>query len=174
MQKLTLMTFTVFALVAAGCEPPSKMTTAEERSRAAETANAPVRDDNDRMTTKDAITTPATPAARENPKVELENKRDMILNDLYAQYGGGKTAREMNKEVREGDDSGAMKSVKDGMANVTSGADRAAFDKRCNDVGKGEKQSTATDREKAFFARADIMKKCGEVAKINQQLDDID
>ena len=104
-------------------------------------------------------------------KANLEAERDRIINDLYAQYGGGSMAQSLGEEAAEQDDSDIIHDLKAGAADVAADTDRTVFARRCNNVGQGEEQSTATDREKAFFAQANVIEACREVARLNDEID---
>jgi len=127
--------------------PAAAATTPEARARAAETAD--------------------------QKKANLEAERDRIINNLYAEYGGGSMAQSLGKEASEEDDSDIVHDLKAGAADVMADTDRTVFARRCNNVGEGEEQSTATDREKAFFAQASVIEACREVARINDEIDAI-
>jgi hypothetical protein len=53
--------------------------------------------------------------------------------------------------------------------------DRAAFQQRCEGVGKGNiEQDTAKDREESFFMQADVIAKCRQVQALNEKIDAAD
>jgi hypothetical protein len=113
-------------------------------------------------------------AETKNEEADLKARREAILNDLYDMWGGSETSQQLEKERQEPTNSEIVDDMKGGAAATYEKVDRAVFNKRCHDVGEGEEQSTATDREKEFFAREDVMAKCKEIFEIDQRLDALD
>jgi hypothetical protein len=96
-----------------------------------------------------------------------EQRKD--LDALYARYGGGALAHELqgelNKpEVRAQTTPSGTELVKM-IGNAVGEFDRAAFEVQCESVGAGGRADALNDKANAFFASPDVIDACGEVAE---------
>lgn len=100
---------------------------------------------------------------------ELRREQRKDLDALYARYGGGTFAHELQGElntpnVRAQTTPSGNELVKM-IGNAVGEVDRAAFEVQCESVGAGGRAGALNDKANAFFANADVIDACGEVAE---------
>jgi hypothetical protein len=96
-----------------------------------------------------------------------EQRKD--LDALYARYGGGALAHELQGELNKSDvraptTPGGSELVKM-LGNAVGEVDRAAFEVQCVSVGTGGRAGALNDKANAFFAASDVVDACGDVAE---------
>ncbi|MFZ5480551.1 MAG: hypothetical protein ACOZNI_27560 [Myxococcota bacterium] len=84
---------------------------------------------------------------------DLCRARRETLDELYAAYGGADVAK----------GSGFV-------ANAIGGADRATFESKCEEIGRGGKPTILTEKAKEFFGREDTVKACQKVVDIETKV----
>lgn len=102
----------------------------------------------------------------------FSNRRDnrAVLDALYARYGGGAFAAELQKDITGQQvltataSSGTANELFKMMGNAVGEVDRVAFDLQCEAIGRGERPGALNDKARAFFAAGDVVDACGEVA----------
>lgn len=110
--------------------------------------------------------------------VELRFEQKELLDELYQRYGHGELASAVKEEAAQKSDDNSPHQdsrIKKELLRVVGSAavevDRAAFDSHCTVAGGGERPSILSEKGQAFFALADVLATCQQVAKLEIQID---
>lgn len=100
---------------------------------------------------------------------ELRREQRKDLDALYARYGGGALAHELQGELNKPDvraqTTPSGSELVKMLGNAVGEVDRAAFEVQCVSVGSGGRAGALNDKANAFFAAPDVVDACGEVAE---------
>lgn len=120
-------------------------------------------------------------ASKEERLFTARRDNRAVLDGLYARYGGGPLAAELQHDIEgnrqqiangAGTASGSANELLKMMGNAVGEVDRVAFDAQCEAIGRGERPGALNDKARAFFAATDVIDSCGVVAtneiKINE------
>jgi hypothetical protein len=109
---------------------------------------------------------------------ELRREQRKDLDALYARYGGGALAHELQGELNKPDvraqTTPSGSELVKMLGNAVGEVDRAAFEVQCVSVGSGGRAGALNDKANAFFAAADVVDACGEVAERELKIDKLE
>lgn len=107
--------------------------------------------------------------SRANKIVSLRSERKQLFDKLYQQYGGSELSKSITSGLQneKGLGGDADKTLVQGVANLTQGADRTLFEQNIRTVGSGENLITITDKAKQFFSRGDVVKSAKKIYLID-------
>ena len=103
--------------------------------------------------------------------VSLKNERRILIDKLYAEYGGSDLSKAVNEDLKkeqakQGADNEAMR----GISDFTQSIDRGIFENNLRLVGQGERVPFITDKSREFFSRSDVVKRAQKLHEIELEL----
>ncbi len=105
----------------------------------------------------------------------LRTQRQSVLDRLYDEYGQGELAEAIKKETAEGaaqqKEESVGKEVLEALGNAAGEADRAAFERHCRTLGRGERPSILSDRGKAFFDKQSTQMTCRALSRTSAMIE---
>ena len=129
------------------------------------------------------VLTVACSGSKAEQLIDAKRDRRVILDTLYAQYGGGALAAELQHDTQRqqqqvagqpGDGTNSAIEFLKTVGNAVGEVDRAAFELQCETLGLGERPLILNDKAKAFFSTSAAESRCAEVAKLGLRISDLE
>jgi hypothetical protein len=107
---------------------------------------------------------------KEDRIADARRERRVQLDSLYDQYGGGTVAGDVQRGMEPEDPARGQPAALEMLKNAVSEVDRASFETQCEQLGAGERPVLLTDKARAFFARADVERRCQKVRRLSDRI----
>lgn len=109
--------------------------------------------------------------------IDARRERRALLDTLYAEYGGGALAKELQTGAQQEQQKLAQQPAQEGkdaareflktVGNAVGEVDRVAFEEQCDTLGGGSRPVILNDKAKAFFGNKGVEERCAKVAKLS-------
>ena len=106
--------------------------------------------------------------------INARTDRTALMDELYAEYGGGSVAQEVNAEIDKADVEEASGGLAGFIKGVVSETDRGLFEVDVRIVGSGERILSLSGKAKTFFADQGVKKRCIKFVMMETKIEDLE